>query len=240
MQTKGFAYHLQGSVPDAGLAWNLVFWRQTVHCGGLERLGNLQERVFVEITVGHDFELYLGARLSGRTTARPSKKGSEKGVLSFSGFAGGSHKVLRRCLVVSFKRQKGFSQGVLGRGVSRRCSGSPVGEYKPLGVCPIYSRFKNTGRVGKAPFVHDLCTFWTCHLHHLGLAAFSRSFLLSLFCRVSPHQKTWLRVTSLNWLVLLQKLQFLRFILDKDLLSGRLKCFKSHPASRIILRESVP
>ena len=35
MQTRGFVYNLQGSVPSAGLAWNLGFWRQnTVHCGG--------------------------------------------------------------------------------------------------------------------------------------------------------------------------------------------------------------
>ena len=34
MQTKGFAYNLQGSVPGAGLAWNLVFWRQTLSIVG--------------------------------------------------------------------------------------------------------------------------------------------------------------------------------------------------------------
>ena len=30
MQTKGFAYKLQGSVPGAGLALNLVFRKQTL------------------------------------------------------------------------------------------------------------------------------------------------------------------------------------------------------------------
>ena len=30
MQAGGFAYNLQGSVPGAGLAWNLVLWRQTL------------------------------------------------------------------------------------------------------------------------------------------------------------------------------------------------------------------
>ena len=34
MQTKGLAYNLQGSVPGAGLAWNLVFWRQTLSIVG--------------------------------------------------------------------------------------------------------------------------------------------------------------------------------------------------------------
>ena len=38
MQTKGLAYHLQGSVPGAGLC---LLEANTVHCEGLERLANL-------------------------------------------------------------------------------------------------------------------------------------------------------------------------------------------------------
>ena len=38
IQTKGLTYYLQGSVPGAGLAWNLAFWRQTLSSLGGRRV----------------------------------------------------------------------------------------------------------------------------------------------------------------------------------------------------------
>ena len=38
MQTKGFTCYVQGSVPDAGLGWNLAFWRQTLSIVGGRRV----------------------------------------------------------------------------------------------------------------------------------------------------------------------------------------------------------
>ena len=45
MQTKGFTCYLQRSVPDAGLGWNLAFWRQSLSIVGGRRA--LVERPFV-------------------------------------------------------------------------------------------------------------------------------------------------------------------------------------------------
>ena len=40
---RGFAYHSQGSVPGAGLAWNLVFWRQTLSIVGSRRVWEVEK-----------------------------------------------------------------------------------------------------------------------------------------------------------------------------------------------------
>ena len=85
--------------------------------------------------LGHCF---LGARLRGRTATQRSKKGSEKVLGRVLGK--GSQKGSEKGACYGFQSKKGFWEGVLRRGVSRRCLEHPFGEYAPLGVHPIFAR----------------------------------------------------------------------------------------------------